>query len=263
MFVRGDIEHRIAALNSGGRRVIFVRTASQRCDASAFAIQRAKQRGVDLGIEAQTVNWFWQGEALFFQRAHSGANGQAARFSKIGFTLIDPGIERQHDIGVAHRVDQRVGLGVLQDEIELADGIQSGFHTGYGVIFGIDAEFELKAPFRVGRVIEDDAFEHRRIGDAHVVTVEGHQDGRARSKAHDDAFKVIDHHVVLGPKRLAQAEHHAGNIVLHRVAHGKADGQTDHPGTAENGGNNRRRAEQIERQNNPQQQNDHAGGLGH
>ena len=55
--------------------------------------------------------------------------------------------------------------------------------------------------------------------------------------------------MVIGTEGLAQAEHDAGNVVFHRVAHRKTDGEADNPGCTQNARQQCRCAHDIQRHN--------------
>src|SRR5690606_40278808 len=68
-----------------------------------------------------------------------------------------------------------------------------------------------------------------------------------RGKANHLALVFINNNMIVSAKWLAQAEHNAGNIILHRIANCKAYRQTYYTGAAENGRHQCSRAKQVKR----------------
>ena len=122
---------------------------------------------------------------------------------KLCVRLVHPGQEAQDDIAVANDLDQRIGLRLPEDKVQLTHGSQAAGHGGDGIVIGIDAEFEFEAAFRVAGIVEDDGLEDGRVGDAQMIAVERHQDCGARSQPDDLSLMLIDEDMVVGAKGLA------------------------------------------------------------
>ena len=52
--------------------------------------------------------------------------------------------------------------------------------------------------------------------------------------------------MIIGAKRLANAQHDARHIIVYRIAQGKPDCQTDYAGTAKHGAEQCRRVENVQ-----------------
>ncbi len=66
-----------------------------------------------------------------------------------------------------------------------------------------------------------------------MIAVQRHQHGGPRCQADHAAFAVVDQNMIIGPKRLPQAQHQAGHIIVHRVAHRKTQRDADNAGAAQ------------------------------
>ncbi len=84
-----------------------------------------------------------------------------------------------------------------------------------------------------------------------MVAVPAQQDRCARGQADHLALVAVDLDRVIGPEWLADRQEHRGDEILHRVTHRETDGEADDPGGAENGREQRRGAENIERDHDP------------
>ena len=87
--------------------------------------------------------------------------------------LVDPAEETQEDVGIADLLDDRTGLGRLQDEVQPVHCRQSDTHRPERIVRGIHAEIELELSLRIARVVQDHGLE-----DAGVPS----PDGRGRSR---------------------------------------------------------------------------------
>jgi hypothetical protein len=111
-----------------------------------------------------------------------------------------------------------------------------------------DARGEIEAPQRVARVVHDHALVDRRVRDAHVVALDREQHGRARGEARHMALPPLDVDQVVGREGLAQAQEQARDRVLREVAEREAEHEAQQPGGAEQRRDQRRRVQELERE---------------
>ena len=147
--------------------------------------------------------------------------------------LVHPAEIANLHAGVAQPDDLRARRRFGQQPLDAAQGFHAQRLGAHQVLFHADADIEFEAPAGVARVVERDATEHHRIGQAQVVAVERHQDGRARGQRDDHAFVAVDHHVVARRKRLAQAHQQPGQVIFQDVLEGEAKRHAQHAGGAQ------------------------------
>ncbi len=195
------------------------------------------------------------------QNGLDDVDGRAARLQEVGLALVDPPTELDDDVGIPH-FQHHGGRGrSVEQEGQRTHGLQPGGGGVDRVVLGVHPQLESEAALGVEGVVEDGALEDVGIGQAQVVAVQRHQHGGARRQPHDDTLVGIDDHVVVGAKRLAQAQHDAGDVVLDRVLQRKADGQTDQPGAACRCSEQGHGVENAQRQQQAQQNADDPDGL--
>ena len=160
-------------------------------------------------VEPQAINRFRQCEAGFLQRVFCDPDRRTPGLFEVTAALVDPAVEGDHDIGIAHFPDLCRCFGVVQDKILRVNSFQAGFDSGCRIVIGIHSQFEAKPALRVAGIVEYFCLEDSGVGDAQMIAIQRHQNRRPRRQPDDPPFAVADQHMVVGTKWLPYAQHDA------------------------------------------------------
>ena len=180
----------------------------------------------------------------------------------IRLALIDPGEIFDHDVGIAHIDGPPFRCGLYQYERQRRQRIAPQPPRRIRIVIGIDAQFEFEAAIGIGGEIEDDGLEHRGVGHAQMIAIQRHHHRGAAGQADDAAFQIVDLHMVVGAEWLAQAEHQRRHIVLDRIAHRETQCDPDYARAAQHRPQQCRRADHVQRDNQPADHEYEADGAG-
>jgi hypothetical protein len=167
--------------------------------------------------------------------------------------LVDPSDEPQYDTAVADFFEPTARRGFTEHEGQFAKTIDSDLHGFTGIIGCIYPEHKIEASFRIARVVQDFCLEHGAIGNAQMIAVQCHQDGRTARQADDPPLAVANHNQIVGPERLPDRKHDRTHIIVDRVLDREPDGETDDTGRAQDSAEQGCRAKQVERDDDPHQ----------
>ena len=146
--------------------------------------------------------------------------------------LVHPGLIANLYVGVAQRGDIGARRRGIHHALQFDEDLDANLLGAYQIFVDADTNIKGKAAAGVAGVVEHDTAEHQGVGDAQVIAVQRHKNGRPRGQRDHNAFIAINGDMILWRKGLPQAHENTGQIVLHGALEGEAERHPHDPGGA-------------------------------